>query len=147
MVLLVPLLALVDLTQPLAPGAPIYPGGTPLQVVKQSDIAQGYFIQKISLGEHTGTHVDAPAHFSAGAATVDRIALADLRAPLVLVDVRDKCAKDPDYRVSAADLQAWESANGRMPERALVVARTGWEARFLDEKRYRNADGKGVLHF
>jgi kynurenine formamidase len=125
----------------------MYPGGTPFRATRLADYPQGYFLQKFETGEHTGTHLDAPAHFVKGAATVDAIAVDKLRAPAVVVDVRDRVARDADYRVGVADLVAWEKANGRMPERCIVIARTGWGERWPDEKRYRNRDGKGVMHF
>jgi kynurenine formamidase len=146
-VLLVLALDLVDLTHALAPSSPAWPGAAHLSVGVDADYPQGYFARHFATPEHAGTHVDAPAHFVRGAATVDAIAPADLRAPAVVVDVREAVKKNPDYRVAPADLEAWERANGPMPERALVVARTGWDARWSDEARYRNADARGVMHF
>jgi kynurenine formamidase len=140
-------LGLVDLTHALAPEVPVFPGGTPFVATKQVDYPQGYFIRKFESGEHTGTHVDAPAHYTKGTATVDAIPVADLRGPAVVLDLREQVAKDPDYRVSVTDLLAWERAHGPIPGRSIVVARTGWEERWPDERRYRNADAKGVMHF
>lgn len=141
------LAVLVDLTHALATTSPAWPGTPHLEVKLEADYPQGYFARHVSLPEHSGTHLDAPAHFVRGAATVDAIAPADLRAEAVVVDVRAEVAKNPEYAVRAADLEAWERAHGPMPERALVLARTGWEARWPDEKRYRNADKKGVMRF
>ncbi len=140
-------LALVDLTHALAPGAPLFPAGTPFHATRLADYPQGYFLQKFETGEHTGTHVDAPAHFVPGTPTIDAIPVADLRGAAVVVDVRAAVARNPDYRVGVADLVAWEKAHGRMPERCIVIARTGWEQRWPDERRYRNADAKGTMHF
>src|SRR5262249_40275931 len=139
-------LDLVDLTHALAPTSPAWPGAAHLSVGVDADYPQGYFARHFAAPEHAGTHVDAPAHFVRGAATVDAIAPADLRAPAVVVDVREAVKKNPDYRVAPADLEAWQRANGPMPERALVVARTGWDARWADEARYRNADARRVVH-
>lgn len=141
------LAVLVDLTHALATTSPAWPGAPHLAVTIEADYPQGYFARHVSLPEHAGTHVDAPAHFVRGAATVDAIAPADLRADAVIVDVRAAVARDADYAVRAADLEAWERAHGAMPEHALVIARTGWEARWSDEARYRNADAKSVMHF
>jgi kynurenine formamidase len=41
----------------------------------------------------------------------------------------------------------WEQANGQIPLGAVVMARTGWDARWFSPKTYRNADQKGVMHF
>ncbi len=141
------LAVLVDLTHALAATSPAWPGAPHLEVKLEADYPQGYFARHVSLPEHAGTHLDAPAHFIRGGATVDAIAPAELRAEAVVVDVRAEVAKNPDYALRAADLEAWERAHGTMPEHALVIARTGWESRWSDEARYRNADGKGVMRF
>jgi hypothetical protein len=89
-----------------------------------------------STDEHFGTHVDAPAHFWAEGWTVDRIPADRLVRPAVSVNVVSKAAADEDYRVTADDLQAFERANGRIPERAIVFIATGWDARWPDAASY-----------
>lgn len=140
-------LDLVDLTHALSPTSPSWPGAPHLVATVEADYPQGYFARQLSLPEHAGTHLDAPAHFVRGAATVDVLALADLRGPAVVVDVRAQAQKGADYQVTAADLEAWERAHGAMPDHALVLMRSGWDERWPDEARYRNADAKGVMHF
>ena len=61
--------------------------------------------------------------------------------------MRAAAARDADYAVRVADLTAWEQAHGPIPDGALVIALTGWSERWRDEARYRNSDGKGVMHF
>jgi kynurenine formamidase len=140
-------LAVVDLTQTLSPDSPAWPGAPHVSVTLEADYPQGYFARIVTMPEHAGTHVDAPAHFVRGAATVDAIAPAVLRAPAVVVDVRAAATRDPDYALGAADLTAWERAYGPIPDRALVIAWTGWSERWRDPARYRNSDDKGVMHF
>src|SRR5439155_4405970 len=67
-------LGLVDLTQALAPESPAWPGAAHVSVGVDVDYAHGYFARHFAAPEHAGTHVDAPAHFVRGAATVDAIA-------------------------------------------------------------------------
>ncbi|MBV9088054.1 MAG: cyclase family protein [Acidobacteriaceae bacterium] len=93
------------------------------------------------------TLIDAPAHFVRGAWTVDEIPVDRLLAPLVIVDVSKHAEHNPDYQVGMNDLAAWEQANGPVPAGAIVVARTGWAARWYDNSRYRNTDAHGVMHF
>lgn len=100
--------------------------------------------------EHGGTHLDAPRHFAAGAHTADEVPAAQLVAPAVVIDVAAKAAADPDYRLSAADVDAWESANGTIPKGAIVLLHTGWDARYPDRKAYFGDDTPGAtdhLHF
>jgi len=100
--------------------------------------------------EHGGTHIDAPIHFAEGHSTTDRIPLAKLVGPAAVVDVSARA--HPDYRVSVADLVAWESAHGRIPDGAILLLRTGWGPRWPDRLAYLGTEAIGPdavaqLHF
>ena len=94
-----------------------------------------------------GTYIDAPSHFAPQLWTVDQIPSQRLIAPLVVLDVQKKVARDPDYQVSMDDIVAWESAHGPLPMGAVVMARTGWDYHWNSAKQYRNLDARGVMHF
>ena len=106
-----------------------------------------YFARNISLPEHFGTHIDAPAHFARGMWTVDQIPPERLIGPLVVMDVSANVKDHPDYQVSVEDIARWEQAHGQIPLDAVVIAHTGWESRWNSVKDYRNADAKSVMHF
>lgn len=109
-----------------------------------------YAANTFSAPEHGGTHLDAPVHFAEGGATADRIPLRQLLAPAVVLDVSARAAADADYRLTAADVAAFEAAHGRIPAGAIVLLRTGWSARWPDRKRYFGDDRPGDaanLHF
>jgi kynurenine formamidase len=106
-----------------------------------------YFAREISLPEHFGTHLDAPAHFVRGLWTVDQIPAERLIGSLVVIDVSARTKGDPDYQVSVEDVARWEQANGQIPGGAVVIARTGWDTRWSSAEEYRNADRKGAMHF
>ena len=100
--------------------------------------------------EHGGTHLDAPIHFAEGKRTADQIPPEQLIAPAVVLDVSAKAAADADYRLTLADVKAWEEKNGAVPQGAIVLLRTGWGARWPDRKRYLGDDKPGDasnLHF
>lgn len=100
--------------------------------------------------EHGGTHLDSPIHFAEGQATTDQIPVATLIAPAVVVDISKACRQDRDYRLQAADLEAWEKAHGRIPEGAIVLVRTGWDRFWPDKRAYLGTDVPGDvanLHF
>ena len=100
--------------------------------------------------EHGGTHLDAPIHFHDGGRTVAEIPVQQLIGPAVVVDVAAKAALEPDYQLTRADLEGWETRNGAIPRGALVLLRTGWSARWPDRKRYLGDDTPGDashLHF
>src|SRR3981081_3151019 len=58
----------------------------------------GYFTRSFWMLEHYGTHLDAPAHFPPGKATVDQIPVKQLFGPAVGIDVRAESGKDADYQ-------------------------------------------------
>lgn len=103
----------------------------------------GYFLQYIALGEHTGTHWGAPCHFNAGEPSADQLDPDDLFLPAVKVDIRDRT--DPDYAVTIADLVEWEAANGPMPQECAVLLWTGWES-LWGTSAFANLDDAGVIH-
>ena len=137
----------VDLTHEMHDAMAFWPGGVPFRMQLLVDYDKGYRLHKFEMGENTGTHVDAPSHFIRGQTPIDRIPLADLVVPAVVIDAKDKAAGDADYRLSAADVAAWEAANGRIAAGTLVILNTGWHARFARPKDYVNADDKAVMHF
>jgi kynurenine formamidase len=107
----------------------------------------GYFTRSFWMLEHYGTHLDAPAHFPPGKATVDQIPVKHLFGPAVLLDVQSEGVKDTDYQLPASKIEGWERRHGRIPEGAVVLLRTGWAARWPDARRYRNQDAQGRMHF
>ncbi|MCY1018148.1 cyclase family protein [Pyxidicoccus sp. MSG2] len=138
----------IDLGHPITPEMPLFPGGTRFNARVLGTVERdGYYIRQLELGEHGGTHVDAPAHFAAGTASVDQLPVEMLSGPAAVLDVTAQVAGNPDYAVSPTDIEAWERAHGPLQPQHLVLIRTGWASRWPDEQRYRNADAAGVLHF
>ncbi len=139
----------VDLTYAINGHLPVWPGSKqPFTAeVVASPEKDGYFARRFSMLEHYGTHLDAPAHFPPGRLFLDQIPVSHLFGPAVVIDVRDEVAKNPDYRLTVARIEAWEGEHGRIPAGAIVLLRTGWAARWPDQARYRNEDAHGVMHF
>jgi kynurenine formamidase len=107
----------------------------------------GYFTRSFWMLEHYGTHLDAPIHFPPGKTTVDQIPSKQLFGPAVVVDVRAEGAKDADYLLPSARVEAWEKAHGKIGEGSIVLLRTGWASRWPDARKYRNQDAQGRMHF
>jgi kynurenine formamidase len=137
----------VDLSHTFSPSLPGYPGYRPIQIRPRSTIAQnGFANNELTFDEHTGTHLDAPSHFVAGAVSADRLPVDRLIAPLVVIAIADRAAKDADTLVSVGDLLQWEKRYGRVPAGALVVMHAGWDARTENMERFLNRDAKGTMH-
>src|SRR5438093_8730080 len=81
----------------------------------------GYFTRSFWMLEHYGTHMDAPAHFPPGTATVDKIPVEKFFGPAVILDVRGESDRDPDYQLTSKRIEAWEANHGKIPAGAVVV--------------------------
>src|SRR5262245_14378191 len=92
-----------------------------------------YAASEFCAAEHGGTHMDAPIHFAEGRWAADQVPLDRLIGPAVVVDIAAKAARDRDALLTRADLEAIEAREGRMPERAIVLVRTGW-SRFWGDR-------------
>jgi kynurenine formamidase len=122
----------------------VFPGDPEFRLETVATIGRdGYHLQAVRQGEHTGTHWGAPGHFNPGEPLADELAVSDLHLPAVCVDVRARCAGDADYEVTVADLADWERAHGRIPAGAMVVIRTGWAERW-GTPAFANLDAAGV---
>ena len=138
----------VDLTQVLTPEFPSWPGYPSLEILNTHNIAQhGFFANAWHVHEHSGTHVDAPLHFSGKGWSAAEIPAEALIAPAVIIDIRARARRDPDAQVRVDDIKAWERKHGRVPRGAAVLMWSGWEDRASDQTAYRNMDSKGVMHF
>jgi kynurenine formamidase len=144
----------VDLTHEFAPGIPHWPGfpdenrKTIYWYEKRSDtLGAGFFAEVFTHVGQWGTHVDPPAHFSKGLRTVDQISPKEMLLPLVMVDVHQEAAKDPDYVLPLDRLKKWETAHGQIPAGAFVAMRTDWSKRWPDAARMANKDAEGVAHY
>jgi len=115
--------------------------------INASHERNGYFSRSFWMLEHYGTHLDAPAHFAPGKATVDQIEVKHLFGSAVLFDVQEEARKDADYQLPARAIEDWEKRHERVPEGAIALLRTGWAARWPDAVRYRNQDAQGRMHF
>lgn len=105
-----------------------------------------FAVNELRYWEHTGTHLDAPAHRIASGLTAELLPVADFVAPIVVVDIASTASTDADAVVTIADLDAFERAHGRIPPRSFVAMYSGWEARLQDPAAFVNLDRFGVPH-
>lgn len=138
----------VDLTHAFHPDIPHWKG---FPSEKVSDIytyeKDGFWAQEFTHVGQWGTHVDPPAHFHKGLLTVDKIPLKEMILPLVVIDVHKKVAENPDYVLSASDVEEWEAQYGEIPKDAFVAMRTDWSKRWPDARAMANPDDEGVAHY
>ena len=119
-----------DLTHTYDAEFPTYFGKPGIDMKQEFNFADnGFNLFSMSLNEHTGTHIDAPLHFSADGASVDEIPVTSLVAPLCVVDIAARAAEDADTQLTPDDLKAWIDANGEIPDNACVALYSGWGAK------------------
>jgi kynurenine formamidase len=138
----------VDLSHLLHPAMPRWPGDPPPEFVEVAQIQRdGYYLRRFSLGEHSGTHLNAPISFYEGGLSVDSYPASSLVAPAVVLDARAAAAANPDYALSLADVLAWEGSHGVIPPGSLALLYTGWQAKWDRPQEFLGLDDQGVTHF
>ena len=145
----------IDLTQPLGPATPVIglppmfassPGVTIDVISKYDDRGPAWYWNTLSLGEHTGTHFDAPVHWVTGKDlpdnACDTIPVRRFVGPACVIDVTNDVARSPDFLLTPERLEAWEREHGRVPRGAWVLLRTGWSRR-ANPAEFLNVGGDG----
>lgn len=148
-------LRIVDLTQPLGPDTPVIglppqfgssPGVTMDVISRFDERGPAWYWNTIRMGEHTGTHFDAPVHWITGKDLPDNrcdtIPAQRFVGPACVIDVTAEVAKNEDFLLMPDRVAAWEKTNGRIPAGAWVLLRTGWSKR-TDAKSFLNVRADG----
>ena len=136
-----------DLTHTFTPTTPVFPAFKPIQIMPKFSVAKdGFFANEITFDEHTGTHLDGPVHFVPGGTTADKLPADKFIAPLAVISIESKAAKNADAVVTVDDVLAWETQHGRLPAGAFVAMYSGWGSRIGNAGRFLNKDAKGTMH-
>lgn len=123
-----------DLSHPILDGMPVYPGDPAVHIAPALDLAtDGVAVTKITMGSHTGTHVDAPSHSIPGGRTLADVRLDELVGEALVLHVPG---------LAAGKVYGWAELNtpGRIPDVVppIVIIDTGWARWFDDERRTRH---------
>jgi kynurenine formamidase len=135
-------LRVVDLTQPLGPDTPVIdlppifaasPGVAIDVISRYDDRGPAWYWNRLSFGEHTGTHFDAPVHWVTGKDLADNacdtIPARLYVGPAAVIDVTADVDANSDFLLTPDRVEAWEREHGRIPPGAWVLLRTGWSRR------------------
>ncbi len=135
-------LQVIDLTQPLGPETPVIglpeifassPGVTMEVISQYDDKGPAWYWNTLHLGEHTGTHFDAPVHWITGKDLPDNgcdtIPPSRFVGPACVVDVRSRVAEDADFVLRPEHVEAWEAEHGLVPAGSWFLLLTGWSER------------------
>jgi kynurenine formamidase len=132
----------VDLTQTLTPEAPVIALAPELgqcqplrieEVSRYDSRGPAWYWNTLTIGEHAGTHFDAPVHWITGRHlpqnAVDTIPPRAFVAPACVIDCVAGAAADPDYLLDGPDIAAFETRHGRIAAGTWVLMRTDWSHR------------------
>ncbi len=132
----------VDLTQPLGPDTPVIelppmfassPGLTIEQISKYDDDGPAWYWNTLHLGEHTGTHFDAPVHWITGKdrprSTTDTLPPGQFVGPACVIDVSKEAAEFNDFLLTREHVLAWEGEHGKIQPGSWVLMRSDWSKR------------------
>ena len=144
----------VDLTQPLSESTPVIrlpepfantPGLTRRTISRYDAAGPAWAWDTLEIGEHVGTHFDAPIHWITGrdGEDVSEVAPRRLVAPAVVLDFAGRAAADPDFLLQIDHVREWTRAHGPLPDGGWLLYRTGWDARSEDQEAFLNADEDG----
>jgi kynurenine formamidase len=139
----------VDLTQPLSERTPVLqlpepfantPGLSRRPLSRYDERGPAWAWDVLEVGEHVGTHFDAPVHWITGrdGEDVASVPPARLVGPALVIDRSQEAAADPDYLLRVDDVLGFEAEHGAIPDGAWLLLRTGWDARAHDQDAFLN---------
>jgi len=139
----------IDLTMPLSESTPVLqlpppfantPGLSREVISEYDDKGPAWAWYTLTVGEHVGTHFDAPIHWITGKEGQDvaSVPASRLVGPAVVIDHSAQAAENPDHLLTIADIKAFEAEHGPLPENGWLLYRTGWDARAHDQDAFLN---------
>jgi len=145
----------VDLAHKLEPDTPVislppeFGQSAPFRIERISEYdsrGPAWAWNNISLGEHTGTHFDAPVHWITGKDLPDNrcdtIPVRRFVGPACVIDVSEQVKQNPDFLLTPDHIRDWEAKHGRIPAGAWVLLRTDWSKR-TNAKDFLNVGADG----
>jgi kynurenine formamidase len=121
---------LIDLTHPISPNMPAYPGTEPPVFETGCSIDDiGFLEKKITLYSHTGTHMDAPAHLIKGSKSLDDLPINHFYGNAFLLN----CSNIMNQQIKIEDLEPHEAIIKRVEH---LLIHTGWSQYWGTEKYF-----------
>jgi arylformamidase len=82
------ILKVIDISLPLSPDTPVFPGDPPVGIETMSLLSAGdtFRLTRISMSAHAGTHIDTPSHLFVDGGEIENIRLEDLIGPVYVIE-------------------------------------------------------------
>ncbi|MGB3210358.1 MAG: cyclase family protein [Desulforhopalus sp.] len=123
---------IVDLTHPISPNMPVYPGTKPPVITTGCSIDETGFLEKIiTFYSHTGTHIDAPAHLIKDHNTLDMLAIEHFYGPALMLNF-DHCA------IQTIGVKELEPYHESIMDIEFLLLHTGWSRYWGTENYFSN---------
>ena len=145
----------IDLSQTLRASTPViqlpppFAQSSPFSaslISRYDERGPAWYWNNLAMGEHTGTHFDAPIHWVTGkdnkAGATDTVPVERFIAPACVIDCSKESAANEKFLLEPAHITAWEAKHGRIPKGAWVLMRTDWSKR-TDPAKFLNAKEDG----
>ncbi|PKB79903.1 MAG: cyclase [SAR202 cluster bacterium Io17-Chloro-G9] len=138
----------VGLSHVIRPEMPRWPGDPAVEFSEEATAeTHGFYLRRFSMGEHSGTHMNAPRTFDPQGAGVDVYAPGELVVPAIVIDLRTQATANPDIALTPEDILAWEERYGLIPTGGMALLYTGCQHKWEDPTAYLGLDSQGGLHF
>ncbi|MFV0420638.1 cyclase family protein [Oleidesulfovibrio sp.] len=135
-------------SQPISAAMPLWPDDPPIQFTPWADFDEaGFLLRAFCMGEHSGTHVNAPSSFLRGGRDMSHVAASPLVFPLVVMDISAKATACAGAMLELEDIHAWEGRHGIIPEGAFVAVHTGWDAYWTEPRKFLGVQAGGSMMF
>ena len=132
----------IDLTHTITPSIPVWKGfsAAKFAAAVHPQTKQPYTYKKDGFEatryelptDQYGTQLDPPAHWAPEYPAIDELPATYAVRPLVVISIVDQLAKDAGYHLQRADIQSWESRNGKVPPGSVVMVRSDWSKKWPD---------------
>lgn len=139
---------IIHLSHIIDPHIPAWPGDPPVEMEQVAEIANdGFFLRRFSMGEHSATHMNAPAAFLQDGAGIESYDAGSLVAPAVVIHLAHVPGGDELADLSVEDVSAWEAAHGPVPRGSVALVHTGWSNRWDNPAAYMNIDASRMPRY
>lgn len=129
----------IHLSQIVHPQIPQWPDDPPVEFEPVAEIDRhGYYLRRISIGEHSATHMNAPNSFDPHGVGIDGYSAESLVVPAVLINIVNLAVTNPDYLLTVDDVLGWEKIYGKISTGTVILLYTGWQEKWSSPDEFIN---------
>ena len=126
---------LISLAHPITEMMPRWPNDPQTRLTQVASVEHdGYFLRKITIGEHSGTHMNAAKTFDETGDDISQIS--PVFCPLVVAHVQRYVNQNAAYCFDEEALSEFEAQQGKLPEGCFFILNTGWYHKWGKPKEF-----------